>query len=77
MLDSPVQMILHRRIARIADDAAIAERARPPLEASLIPADDEAVRDERRGFLGQRLVRQFAVTTRPLPRVRFGTLRRE
>ena len=40
MLDSGVEDVLHFRAARIGDDAAISERARAPLGASLKPAEN-------------------------------------
>src|SRR5436305_6141303 len=40
MFDAAVQNVLHFRLARIGEQAAIAERARPELRAALKPADD-------------------------------------
>ena len=48
-LDLGVEDLLHVGAARIADDRAVAERARPPFHAALKPADDLAVGDRRGG----------------------------
>ena len=42
-LDLAVEDVLHVGAARVAEDRAVAERARPPLHAALEPADDLAV----------------------------------
>src|SRR5205085_3586056 len=39
-LDLRVEDLLHVPAARVADDRAVAERARPPLEPPLVPPDD-------------------------------------
>src|SRR6185312_3484689 len=48
-LDLEVHRRLHRRRARVAEDAARPERARAELHAPLEPADDAAFGEERRG----------------------------
>src|SRR5262245_23078179 len=41
-LDLSIENIFHVCATRIADDRAVAQRARPPFHSSLKPADDEA-----------------------------------
>src|SRR5206468_7741405 len=41
-LDLDVDDVLHVLAARVGDDRAVPERARAPLEASVVPADDVA-----------------------------------
>ena len=48
MLDLGVQRVLHRRIGRIGEDAACAERAWSELHASMEPADYLVVRQQPR-----------------------------
>jgi hypothetical protein len=48
-LDLEVQDVLHVWPARVADDRAVAERARPPFHPSLEPADDQPIGHRRRG----------------------------
>ena len=52
-LDLGVEDGLHVGAARIADDRAVAERARAPLHAALKPADDLAVGDRRARCAGR------------------------
>ncbi len=48
-LDLEVEDVLHVGPARVAEDGAVAERARPPFHAALEPADDAPVGDRRGG----------------------------
>ena len=63
---------LHRRRARVAEDAARAERARAELHAPLEPADDVAGGEQSRG--GARAIRRIGAKTggraRPRPEER-------
>ena len=47
-LDADVHLLLHARRARVADDAAAAQRARTELHAALEPSDDLLVRHQAR-----------------------------
>ena len=59
-LDLGVDRVLHRRNRRIGEDRAIAERARAPLAAALVPAGDLTPGDQIGGALDRCLgARQF------------------
>ena len=59
-LDLAIQNVLHVRAARIAEDRAVAERARTPFHPPLKPADDLAFGDRRRRAPAEfSLVRDF------------------
>src|SRR4051812_22097577 len=45
-----VDRVLHVRAARIAEDAAVPQRAGAPFHPALIPADGAAFGEERRGL---------------------------
>src|SRR5262249_61606916 len=53
VFDLEIEPLLHARRARVAEDRAVAERARPELHAALHPADCLAVRQRTRGGLDQ------------------------
>ena len=61
MLDAHVEDVPHVVPPRVDHDAAIAQRARPPLRAALIPPHHLAVRDVLSRLLDQRVLVQFAV----------------
>src|SRR5258708_12541053 len=60
VLDPAIQNLLHFRTARVGDDAAIAQGARPPFGAALKPAENFSIRDDRGGAARQLLFSQFA-----------------
>jgi len=49
VLDAAVKNFLHFRTARVCDDAAIAKRARTPFRATLEPAENFSIGDDRGG----------------------------
>ncbi len=58
-LDLGVEDRLHVGAARVADDRAVAERARAPFHAALEPADDPAVGDRGGGATLELAIRAF------------------
>src|SRR5262245_1807115 len=70
MLDAAIQDLFHFRPARIGHDAAISQRAWPPLRASLEPAEDFSVRNDRGGLPQQVFFGQFADRTAVFPHSR-------
>ena len=60
VLDLEVQELLHRRRARVAEDRAAAERARPEFHAALEPAHRLAGGERVDGFIEHRIARHDA-----------------
>src|SRR5258708_37136355 len=67
VLDPAIQNLLHFRTARVGDDAAIAQGARPPFGAALKPAENFSIRDDRGGAARQLLFSQFGDRIAALP----------
>src|ERR1700733_1832820 len=53
MLDAAIENVFHVGPPRISDDAAITQRARAPLGASLKPAQNFPLGDDRGGTLAE------------------------
>src|SRR4029078_12285006 len=73
-LDLEVHGRLHLRRARVADDAAPAERARPELHAALVESDHAAVGDERRDRIRKLFPRALPVRQAPALQERLDLL---
>src|SRR5207249_3586953 len=61
VLDPAVEYVLHLGPARVHDDAAVAQRPRPPLHPPLEPADYLSVSNLLCSLAAQLLFRQFTV----------------
>src|SRR5438067_13655141 len=60
MFDAAAQVVLHRGVPRITNDAAVPQSTWPPFEPTLIPADNVSVGNERRCGICQSLIVELA-----------------